>query len=172
MLKIAGVMLCVSGCCGYGLLKIAAWNQALKELKQWILLFQKMQSHIKYQRDTLEDICCLMNRSIYGIGGVYTYQVGKRAREQRERQFVEIWNEVMKEWKRESFLSNEIKDLIGRFPDYTGEQDYELQLNFLDLFINSLIKEKDMMEKHIKEKKKPVIAVSLSGGVLIAILLI
>lgn len=172
MLKITGVILCVMGCCGYGLLKIASWNTALREINQWILLFQKMKSNIRYQRDTLEDICSLMNQDVYGLGGRYMARVGKNAKYQRERTFREIWEEEMNGWRRESLLSKEIKDLISRFPEYTGEQDYELQMNYLDLFISTLIREKDTMEKQIQEKKKPVIAVSLSGGIMVSLLLL
>ena len=78
----------------------------------------------------------------------------------------------MNKWKRESLLSKEIKELICRFPDYTGEQDYELQMNYLDLFISTMIREREHMEKQIREKKKPVMAVSLSGGILVSLLLL
>ena len=60
MLKITGVIFCVAGCCGYGLVKISSWNRALQEMNQWIVLLEKMKSHICYQRD---------GRKIYGIGG-------------------------------------------------------------------------------------------------------
>ena len=172
MLKITGVIFCITGCCGYGILKIASWNLALKEINQWILLFEKMKSHIRYQRDPLKDICCLMTQDIYGMGGQYVANVGKRARRQRELGFNEIWEEEMNRWKKESMLPKEIKELIIRFTDYTGEQDYELQMNFLDLFISNLMREKNAMEKQIQEKKKPVIAISLSGGLMVSLLLL
>lgn len=172
MLKITGVIFCVAGCCGYGLVKISSWNRALQEMNQWIVLLEKMKSHICYQRDTWEDICCLMNRDIYGLAGKYTALVGKNCRSQRGKTFCEVWKEEMNKWKRESLLSKEIKELICRFPDYTGEQDYELQMNYLDLFISTMIREREHMEKQIREKKKPVMAVSLSGGILVSLLLL
>lgn len=172
MLKITGVIFCVTGCCGYGLLKIASWNLALKEINQWILLFEKMKSHIRYQRDPLEDICCLMRQDIYGIGGAYVANAGEKAKKQRGSGFEAIWKQEMNQWKKESMLSKEIKELIIRFTDYTGEQDYELQMNFLDLFISNLVREKNAMEKQIQEKKKPVMAISLSGGIMVSLILL
>lgn len=172
MLKITGVILCVTGCCGYGLLKIASWNMALQELNQWILLFQKMKSHIYYQRDTVEEICSRMEQEIYGIGGIYTARAGHSAKARRECSFEEVWKGQMTEWKRESYLSKEVKELICHFTDYIGEQDCELQMSFLDLFINSLIKEKNILEKQIQEKKKPIIAVSMSCGIILSLLLL
>ena len=172
MLKITGVIFCIAGCCGYGLLKISSWNLALKEINQWILLFEKMKSHIRYQRDPLEDICCLMRQDIYGIGGIYVANAGQKAKIQRELGFERIWKEEMNQWKKESLLSKEIKGLIIHFTDYTGEQDYELQMNFLDLFISNLIRERNVMEMQIQEKKKPVMAISLSGGIMVSLLLL
>lgn len=172
MLKIIGVIFCIAGCCGYGLLKISSWNLALKEINQWILLFEKMKSHIRYQRDPLEDICCLMRQDIYGIGGIYVANAGQKAKIQRGLGFERIWKEEMNQWKKESLLSKEIKGLIIHFTDYTGEQDYELQMNFLDLFISNLIRERNVMEKQIQEKKKPVMAISLSGGIMVSLLLL
>lgn len=172
MFKITGVILCVSGCAGYGMLKIAGWNKALLELQQWILLFDKIKSCICYQRDRLEEICIRMNQDIYGIGGVYVYRIGEMALEMRSEGFSEIWNSQMELWKRESALPAGIKELICHFSDYIGEQDYELQISILELFISNLIKEKDILEKQIHEKKKPVMAISLISGMVISILLL
>ena len=172
MLKIAGVILCVTGCAGYGILKIANWNKAIMELEQWILLFQKMKSHIYYQRDRLEEICCLMNKEMYGIGGIYTARAGEEALQKRTAGFKQIWNEQMKLWENESILPTKIKEMIMHFTDYTGEQDYELQMSFLDMYISNLEKEKGTLENQIQEKKKPVMTVCLVSGLVISILLL
>ena len=172
MLKITGAILRVFGCAGYGMLKIAGWNKALLELQQWILLFDKMKSYICYQRDGLEEICIRMNRDIYGIGGAYVYRIGEMAFEMRSKGFSEIWNSQMELWKNESTLPAGIKELICHFPEYIGEQDYELQISILELFISNLIKEKDTLEKQICEKKKPVMTISLISGMVISILLL
>lgn len=172
MLKITGVILCITGCAGYGMLRIAGWNRALSELEQWILLFEKMKSHIYYQRDRLEEICVQFNQEIYGIGGWYVSRVGEIALEKRTAGFSEIWCKQMELWKKESVLPSKIKELIFHFSDYTGEQDYELQMNFLDMFISNLEKEKSILENQIKEKKKPVMTISVVSGLVISILLL
>lgn len=172
MLKITGVILCVAGCAGYGILKIVSWNKALLELEQWILLFQKMKSHIYYQRDRLEEICMQLNQDMYGIGGWYVSRVGESALEKRTVGFSEIWNEHMELWKKESVLPSKIKDMISQFPNYTGEQDYELQMSFLDMFISNLEREKSILENQLQERKKPVMTISIAGGLVISILLL
>ncbi len=172
MLKIAGVILCIAGCTGYGMLKIMNWKNALSELEQWILLFQKMKSHIYYQRDRLEEICMQLNQDMYGVGGYYVSKVGKTALDKRSVGFAEIWKEQMERWKLESVLPVKIKELIFHFSDYSKEADYELQMSFLDMFISNLEREQSILEKQLQEKRKPVMTMSVAGGLLIAILLI
>jgi len=170
MLKITGVILCISGCAGYGMLKIAGWNKVLLELEQWILLFEKMKSLIYYQRDGLEEICVHMNQDIYGIGGMYVSKAGENALKKRNRGFEEIWKEEISQWKKESSVPLKFKNMIYEFPEYMGEHDYELQIGILELFISNLIREKETMENQLCEKKKPVMAISLISGMVISIL--
>ena len=172
MLKITGVILCIMGCAGYGMLKVSTWNKAITELEQWILLFQKMKSQIHYQREIIEEICIHMNQDVYGIGGKYAALIGELSYRERTKGFAEIWKEQMMLWKKESSIPANIKKIIQDFPEYIGEQDYELQIGFLDLFISNLIREKDTLEKQLYEKKKPVMAVSFIGGMVISILLL
>lgn len=172
MLKITGVILCIAGCTGYGLIKVANWNQAIREMEQWILLFEKIKSQIYYQRDMLEEICCQLHQEQYGIAGKYVAVIGKIAREERTKSFSESWREQMKEWEIQSCLPKTVKRMLIQFPNYVGEQDYELQMSYLNLFLDNLIKEKIILEKQIQEKKKPVLAVSLVSGMIISILLL
>lgn len=172
MIKITGVILCVLGCTGYGMLKISAWNKSVEELQQWILMFRKMKSLIYYQREIMEEICEQMNGDIYGLGGRYVAKIGEQAKYRREKSFDIIWKEYLSKWKKESFLPANIKNEIYDFAEYTGETDYELQISFLDMYISNLEKEKYMLEKQIYEKKKPVMAISLIGGMVISILLL
>ena len=104
MFKIAGVILCIAGAAGYGYLKIAGWNQAVKELEQWLLLFDKMKSQICYRRDVITEICCGMDEKMYGIGGSYVASVGRELQDDRTKSFEKVWEEKMTEWSACSFL--------------------------------------------------------------------
>ncbi len=172
MLKIAGVMLCVAGSAGYGMLKIAGWNRAIKELEQWILLFEKMKSYIYYRRDVVADIFSKMDEEMYGIGGKYVADVGNVLTNDRTKNLMQVWRERMAEWERLTSLPKEIRKVILSFPEYVGEADCEQQINHLDFYLQRLRGEKETIEKEIGEKKKPVMAVSLVGGLTVSILLL
>lgn len=172
MLKIAGVILCILGTTGYGMLKVTGWKRAIDEMEQWILLFEKMKSHIYYHRDVITDICCRMDEKMYGIGGKYVADVGRDVRNDRTKSFRQIWEERMEDWARDSELPDNVKKIIFEFPEYVGEKDYEQQINHLDFFLNRLKKEQDCIEKQMFEKRKPVMAVSIVSGITISVLLL
>jgi len=172
MLKIAGVILCISGATGYGILKITGWNQAVLELEQWILLFERMKNHICYRRDIITEICCRMGEEMYGIGGRYVASVGRELKNDRTKSFTHVWQGIMSEWTGQSYLSRQVKKIICDFPEYMGEQDPEQQINHLNFYIQRLVTEKEKLEKEISNKKKPVMAISLVSGITVSVLLI
>lgn len=172
MFKIAGVIFCIAGSAGYGIAKVSGWNLALKELEQWILLFEKMKSHIFYRRDIITDIFCRMDEEIYGIAGKYVAAVGWELRDNRAVEVTQIWKEKMTEWEKNSQLPRKVKDELMHFPEYIGEQDYEQQINHLEFYLNRLRKEKELLEKELSNKKKPVMAISLAGGIMVSVLLL
>ncbi len=172
MFKIAGVILCIAGSTGYGIMKIETWKTAMKEMEQWILLFEKIKSYIYYRRDTITDIFCKMDNEIYGICGKYVTAVGYELRDNRSKDVFLAWKEIMAGWERNSALPGKVKNCLMHFPEYVGEQDYEQQINHLDFFLEMLYREKENLDKELDSKKKPVMAMSLGGGIMVSLLLL
>lgn len=172
MLKIAGVILCVLGSTGYGMMKISAWKQAIKELEEWILLFENVKSHIQYRRDIISEVFCRMNKTIYGLGGRYVAAVGQGMQADRTKNLMQEWEEQMFLWKQISFLPADIKNSIMVFPEYMGEQDCEQQIRRLDFYLQKLYAKRERLEKELSSKRKPVMAISMVGGITVSVLLI
>lgn len=172
MLKIAGVILCVMGCSGFGFLKIAAWKKDLAYLQNWMFLFQRIKSRILYQKEALEESCIWIGEKEEEKMGNVLWKIGARARAERHIEFAEIWKEELDEWCKQNIQQNTIKEILLRFPEYVKEADEQLQMDLFSLYIEELKKEKEKVEQQIREKQKPVMAVSLIGGVMISILLI
>lgn len=172
MLKISGAFLCIIGFFGFGLLKISGWRRDLRHLQNWILLFQRLQSRIVYQKETLEESCRWIGEKEEETYGRILRQIGDRARGERHKEFSGIWKEELDEWCRQNLQQNSIKEILLQFPEYVKEADEQLQMNLFSFYIEELQKEKEKLECQIQEKQKPVMAVSLVGGVMISILLI
>lgn len=172
MLKIAGVILCIAGSVGYGIMKISGWKQAIKELEEWILLFENVKSHIQYRRDIISEVFCRMDKELYGIGGKYVAAVGQGMQADRTKNLIQEWEERMFQWKQTSFLPADIKNSIMAFPEYIGEQDCEQQIHRLDFYLQKLHTKKEKLEKELSSKRKPVMAISMVGGIMVSVLLI
>lgn len=171
MFKIAGVILCVLGSAGYGIMKISDWKRAVHELEEWILLFENVKSQIQFRRDIISEVFCKMDRDIYGIGGKYVAAVGQGLRADRKKSLIQEWEKQMFIWKHITVLPAEVKKAILCFPEYIGEQECEQQIYRLDFFIQKMYVEKEKLEKELMTKKKPVMAISMVGGITISILL-
>ena len=172
MLKISGAILCILGCSGFGILKIAGWKKDLAHLQNWLLLFQRIKSRILYQKEALEESCIWIGEKQEDKIGVLLWKIGMRAREERYKEFAGIWIEEVDAWCRKNVQNKNIRELLLQFPGYVKEADEQLQTELFSFYIEELQKEKEKIEQQILEKQKPVMAVSLIGGVMISILLI
>lgn len=172
MLKLSGAILCIAGFTGYGMLKITGWKQALQELNQWLLIFQKIRSRLFYQKETLEESCLWIGEREESDLGKIISRIGERARVDRQTEFSLVWKEEVGAWSRQSMLPLKSREMLQRFPEYVKEADEELQMNLFTLYMEELKLEKADLEKQIQEKQKPILAVSLIGGVMISILLV
>ena len=164
--------MCIAGSLGYGLLKVAGWSKAVKEVEEWILLFENMKSHISYRKDIIAEVFCGMEEEIYGIGGKYVAAIGSELLNDRSKSLIQTWGEHMHDWKAVSMLPKEVKKRILSFPEYIGEQECEQQMQRLDFFLQIIRLEKEKMEKELMMKKKPVMAISMAGGITISVLLL
>lgn len=172
MLKISGAFLCIIGFSSFGFLKVSGWKRDLQHLKCFLLLFQRIKSRIFYQKETLEESCSWIGEKEEGEYGNLLRLIGKRAREERQKEFSVIWREEMELWCKKNLQDASICKILLQFPEYAREADEELQTNLFSFYIEELNLEKAKLEHQIQEKQKPVMAISLIGGVMISILLI
>ena len=172
MLKILGAILCILGCSGFGISKIAGWKNDLGHLQNWLLLFQRIKSRILYQKEALEESCIWIGEKQEDKIGALLWKIGMRAREERHKEFSGIWTEEVDIWCRQNVQHKNIQELLLQFPEYVKEADEQLQTELFAFYIEELQKEKERIESQIREKQKPVMAVSLIGGIMVSILLL
>ena len=170
MLKISGAILCVLGCYGFGFLKIYGWKKDLEHIQNWLLLFQRIKSRIFYQKEPLEESCIWIGEKEENMA--LLLQIGMRARAQRHKEFAVIWKEELSEWCKQNIQEKSIREILLQFPDYIKEADEQLQVGLFSFYIEELQSEKEKIRHRIQEKEKTVMAVSLTLGVMISILLI
>ena len=107
-----------------------------------------------------------------GTGETYISPPGSEIYADRSKNLMQEWEEQMLQWKQISFLPTDIKNSIMAFPEYMGEQDCEQQMYRLDFYLQKLYAEREKLEKELSSKRKPVMAISMVGGITVSVLLI
>ncbi len=172
MLKIAGFVLCVAGSAGYGWIQINNWKRILHEIKIWMMLFQKIKSCLLYQKETLESGCIRIGEKEDSGQGMVLVSIGKRACEERQKEFCAIWQEEMATWCKKNGIPTKTGQLLLQFPEYMKDADEQLQMELFSVYMEEMHAEEKLMELKIREQQKPVMAVSLVVGLMLSILLV
>lgn len=172
MLKIAGFILCVTGSTGYGWVQIKNWKRILYEIKIWITLFQKIKSCLLYQKETLESGCIRIGEKEDSGQGRILLNIGRRACEERQREFSLIWQEEIGTWCKKNGIPEKTGQLLMQFPEYMKEADEQLQMELFSIYMEEMHTEEKNMEQKLREQQKPVMAVSLVVGLMLSILLV
>lgn len=172
MLKYVGIVFCVVGSAGYGYVKVNGWKRSLRELRIWIMLFQKLKSCFLYQKETLEEGCIRLGEREQVGQGMVLAGIGKRARQERGKEFLMIWKEEVEIWCKKNPIPERMQSLLMKFPEYMQEADEQLQINLFSVYMEELHREEVLLEQQIREQQKPVMAVSLAAGMMLSILLV
>lgn len=172
MLKLAGALLLVMGCAGFGLCMCREMETHTAQLRQLVRAFTMLESEVGYSRATLPEGMVRVGRRLGTELGEYFIRMGKRAQEQSGSSFQTVWQEEMPSWLKTTCLDAREKELLLSFPGFTGFVDGQMQLISLEQFAKELSDAQRKAEKEAESRKKAVLSVSMAGGLLTAILLI
>lgn len=82
------------------------------------------------------------------------------------------WERYMPAWLEKTCLGKKEKELLIAFPEYTGFADGRMQLTALRQFGEEVKQARQKAAKEAESRRKAVFSVSVTGGLLAAILLI
>lgn len=172
MLKLAGALLLVMGCAGFGLCICSDMEKHAAQLRLLARAFTMLESEVGYSRATLPEGLLRVGNRLRGELGDCFACMGKRAQEQNGTSFQAIWREEMPAYLKTTCLDGREKELLLSFPGFTGFVDGRMQLISLEQFVKELSCAQEKADKKTESRKKAVFSVSMAGGLLIAILLI
>ena len=104
--------------------------------------------------------------------GKLLVKIGKRAKNERHKEFGMIWREEIHDWCSGCKIARNTEQLLLCFPEYMKEADEQLQLEFFSVYMEEMNREQRLLEQRIREQQKPVMAVSLVVGLMLSILLV
>lgn len=172
MLKIAGVIILLTGCIGYAGCLNASMNRGVEELKDFIYIFELLKSGIAYRGEMLPEACRFTGMRRKGkIGGIFT-GIGEHAESNREKSFAEHWKEGLRKYFKDSSLKKKEQEYLTAFPEYIGFSDEAMQITVMEEYITQLKRRKEEQEQIYQNRKKVVLSICMaSGGALVILLL-
>lgn len=172
MFKITGVIILMMGSIGLGYSVNEAMQKEIMELKDFVYIFEILQSCITYRKEMLPEACCFVGTKSQGNIGRIIGEIGEKSEKHREKSFAEYWIEELQYYFKKSRMKKNDQEYILSFPEYAGFSDETMQLNVMDNYIIQLKRRKEEQEQIFRNRKKVVMSIcSALGGALVILLL-
>lgn len=172
MLKLAGCFLILAGMYGIGWVQCRNMEEHINDLELLHTVFSIVESEVGYNRSILPDGFRKAGERVGGNLGIRLQQMWKRMNDGQGVQFQEIWTDEMEHWLRRSSLKRNERNLISSFAQYIGLTDGYIQTKQLQLIRQELQEAKKLAQEKMGGKKKMVMSVSVTGGLLLMLLLL
>ena len=169
-MKIAGMLLLISGSTGMGIWMCQCMRQRIRYLEQMVWLFHFMESEVDYKKSgfviTFEEAARRMDGPVKQM----LYHAAKRLKE-KDACFTEIWNEeVIWLWKHSELKQEDIDSIRELGTD--GYSDIRMQLMQIRMVREKLEETETKLKKEWAEKGKIYMCVGILSGMVVSIVLI
>ena len=172
MLHLLGSVFIMGGMIGLGMHYLEKEKQRMVMLETWEYITELYLNEITYKKQPLSLASIEIGKKIKGSQGEILIKIGEKLENGQEDSFGDIWE---KEWKnkvREMVLSKEEKEMVLQFQVFTGYENEEIQRNMIQLQQEKWKKIRERVQAESKEKKKIVVLLSFSVGMLIVLILL
>ena len=172
MLHLLGAVLVVIGMVGFGMSYLERERQRISLLEKWEYIMELYLNEIIYKKQPLSLASIEVGRKIQGCEGEVLRRIGEKLGNGMEDFFSEVWK---KEWKnilKELELSKEEKELVIQFQTFTGFENEEIQKNMILVQQEKWKKIRERAQDENREKKKIILVLSFSVGMLIVLILL
>lgn len=172
MLKLAGVVLLMSGCVGMGISKVKEEKRRTKELRQIKRIIIRIQNEMVYGKRTLPEICFLLSGCMEQPYQEIFFKIYQKLGENRGEIFEKLWKEQMKTGLKELPLKTEEKDILCNLPEHLGIQDETMQAAGIGQSLDIVTDRIRQSETEYESKAKVIMSLSVTAGLFISILLL
>lgn len=172
MLKLAGIMLLMTGCIGLGINKVLEEKKriwALREIKKMIL---RIQSEMIYGKRTLPEICLLFSQC---MEEPYRSAFDKifRKMEENDGSILEIiWKEKLEECMESIPLKEDERAVLTSLPKHLGILDETTQAHSIGESLDIIAERINRTESEYESKSRVVMSISVMAGLFLIILLL
>ena len=172
MLQLLGGVLIISGMLGLGMSYLEKEKQRIATLEKWEYITELYVNEILFKKQPLSLASMEIGKKIRGIEGKVLHSIGEKLQNGQEDFFADIWKKEWKNSRKEMVLSKEEMELILQFQSFTGFENEEIQKKMILVQQEKWKKIRERVQEENREKKKIVMLLSFSVGMLIVLILL
>lgn len=172
MLKLAGIIMLMSGCIGLGINKVSEEKQRIRELREIRNIVVRIQNEMIYGKRTLPEICLILSSSSIEPYGIAFLQIFQRLEENDGTVFENIWKEQIKNCMKDMPLREEEKNILINLPEHMGIMDESMQAADIGQSLDMLTGRIVRAETEYENKAKVIMSVSVMAGLFLIIWLL
>lgn len=162
---------CAIGICGFmGIVRGRALEQRVIELKQSLIMVEKLQTCLRYERMPTKELIGQLAR----LDGLESLRFIKECDEQMQKNgnFPKLWKESIENSRNRMDLNSADRELLKRIGDVVGGTDADGQISGLGLIGQMLSQALGQAEEERKQKGTLYRSLGVLCGIGIAILLV
>lgn len=171
MINITAVILCLTGCLGYGMLEISGKRNEKKLYLSMYMSFLQVKNLLLVHREIIECACLRLGEGENQTAHFYK-EIGQQTRENYSEDFNGVWKKGVKKYWASKIRCKELYELLYEFPEYV----VGCEVDMLECSLNRYLYQWENLMEHYgrkqRENEKLVFTVSLFAGVLVTILFI
>lgn len=172
MLKLAGIIILMLGCIGFGIDKVTEEKRRISQLREIRNIVIRIQNEMVYGKRTLPEICIILSRSAIEPYSSAFLQVFQRLDENDGTILENIWKEQLKNCMEDMPLEEEEKNILINLPEHMGVMDSAMQAADIGQSLDMLTGHITKTETEYENKAKVIMSVSVMAGLFLAIWLI
>ncbi len=172
ILKIIGVLVVTASSSLLGIYYSFHETYRINDLNEMKKALTILKSEIQFSGSALsEAFLNVAERILNPVSDIFL-EMSKKLAQKNGRSVDTLWTETLEEKKAQTYLSTEDIALLSSFGKTLGYLDKTMQLNSIELTIDSIEKKIDMLSQTKNKTKRMYQSLGVLGGLLVAIILI
>lgn len=172
MLKLAGVILLMTGCTGLGISMVLDEKRRIRGLREIRRIILRMQSEMVYGKRTLPEICMLLSQHMEKPYRQAFCEIFHRLEENDGSMLEIIWKEKMEVCMKGMPLKEEEKAVLIGLPDNMGILDETTQAANIGQSLDMIDERIRRAESEYEGKSRVIMSISVMVGLFLIILLL
>lgn len=172
MFKLAGFLLLIFGCTGFGINKVAEERQRIRELREISRIIVRIQNEMVYGKRTLPEIGFILGTYAEEPYRSAFISLGEKWQKSEETNLACIWKNELEAHMHRLPLTEEEKEILLYLPAQFGLMDETQQAAGIGQSLDMLSAHSRKAEAEYENKARVIMSISVMAGLFIGILLL